>query len=147
MMQRRKGKAGEQELARLLRNNLSIDVTRNLIQARDGGADLVGLPGFALEVKRSKQARLGAWWLQTCQQARAANALPALAYRLDFQEWHFVLPLTALGLAEPGPNHWQLRLDVDLCSFLAIIGPLLAAAAEKRSIQSPIDIGATTCIM
>ena len=38
-MQRRKGKAGELELARLLRELLGANVARNLVQARQGGAE------------------------------------------------------------------------------------------------------------
>lgn len=57
-MQRRKGKAGELELARLLREHLGADVTRNLEQSRRGGADLLGLPGWAVEVKRAVRPRL-----------------------------------------------------------------------------------------
>ena len=47
---RRKGKAGELEVADLLRDLLGTAVTRNLTQARDGGHDLIGLPGWSAEV-------------------------------------------------------------------------------------------------
>lgn len=36
-MQRRKGADGERELARLLREHLGADVTRNLLQSRHSG--------------------------------------------------------------------------------------------------------------
>lgn len=49
----RKGKEGERELARLLREHLGDGVSRNLEQARNGGADLNGLPGWCVEVKRA----------------------------------------------------------------------------------------------
>ena len=41
-MQRRKGATGERELIALLREHLGEELTRNLDQARDGGADLKG---------------------------------------------------------------------------------------------------------
>ena len=57
-MQRRKGKAGELELARLLRELLGATVARNLAQTRQGGCDLLGLDGWAVEVKRAALPRL-----------------------------------------------------------------------------------------
>lgn len=48
-MQRRKGKAGDLELARLLREHLGADVTRNLPQARQGSTDLIGLAGWGCQ--------------------------------------------------------------------------------------------------
>lgn len=83
--QRKKGKAGELEIARLLRDHLGADITRNLLQARQGGADLLGVPGWAIEVKRAARPRLSEWWQQTCSQAQATGQRPALFYRLDRQ--------------------------------------------------------------
>ena len=68
-MQRRKGKVGELEVVRLLRELLGANVARNLEQSRQGGADLLGLPGWAIEVKRAARPRLSEWWVQTCSQA------------------------------------------------------------------------------
>jgi len=52
-LQRRKGADGERELARLLREALGAGVFRNLDQPRQGGADLLGIAGWAIEVKRA----------------------------------------------------------------------------------------------
>lgn len=82
-MQTSKGKEGERELARLLREHLGATVVRNLAQARQGGADLLGIDGWAVEVKRAARARLSEWWLQTCAQADMTGLRPALFYRLD----------------------------------------------------------------
>lgn len=49
---RRKGEAGEREAALILRDLLGPSVLRNLTQARDGGHDLIGIPGWTTEVKR-----------------------------------------------------------------------------------------------
>ena len=92
-MQRRKGKVGELELVRLLRELLGANVARNLEQSRQGGADLLGLPGWAIEVKRAARARLSEWWLQTCTQAEVTGQRPALFYRLDRQPWRVVVAL------------------------------------------------------
>ena len=105
-MQRRKGKAGELELARLLREHLGANVARNLEQTRQGGADLLGLPGWAVEVKRAARARLSDWWLQTCSQAEASGQRPALCYRLDRHPWRVSIALrhvaTGFESAPPG---------------------------------------------
>ena len=76
-MQRTKGAAGERELARLLRDHLGAEVVRNWVQARPGGADLLGVHGWAIEVKRAARARLNEWWQQTCQQADVTGQRPA----------------------------------------------------------------------
>lgn len=117
--QRRKGKAGELELARLLREHLGADVARNLAQARQGGADLLGLPGWAVEVKRAAQARLSDWWLQTCTQAEASGQRPALFYRLDRQPWRVVIALRHVATGfESAPLALRLETDVDVFAAL-----------------------------
>ena len=55
---RRKGKRGELEVAALLRDLLGTAVVRNLTQTRDGGHDLIGLPGWSAEVKRAAKPRV-----------------------------------------------------------------------------------------
>ncbi len=85
---RRKGWAGEQEVAKLLRDHLGLAVAHTWQQsAAVGGADLTGIPGWSVEIKRCKEYSRQ-WWAQTLQQARDADALPALVYRLD----NFSLP-------------------------------------------------------
>lgn len=123
--QRRKGKSGELELSKLLREHLGVDVARNLAQAREGGADQSGLPGWALEVKRAAQPRLPEWWLQTCQQAEAAGLRPVLAYRLDRQPWRVVLALRHVAAGfENAPL--SLRLETDIEVFVALVQALAA---------------------
>ena len=68
MNSRDKGKRGERELANLLQEYLGRDVTRNLVQSRDGGYDL-NIEGIALEVKRREELALREWWDQTVEQA------------------------------------------------------------------------------
>jgi len=118
--QRRKGKAGELELARLLRDLLGADVARNLVQSREGGADLLGLPGWAVEVKRAARARLSEWWLQACQQAESTGQKPALFYRLDRQPWRCVVALRHVATGfESAPL--ALRLETDAEVFAALV--------------------------
>lgn len=84
---RTKGRAGEQEIARILRDTLNLEITRNWAeQAHHGGADILGVPGWCIEVKRAKRY-LGDWWRQTEEQADSILAKPALLYRLDRKQW------------------------------------------------------------
>lgn len=96
VMQKRKGKDGENELARLLTERLGTVVKRNLGQSRAGGHDLL-LPGWAVEVKRASSPQLATWWQQTLLQARNAGTRPVLAYRLDRAPWRFVVRLADLS--------------------------------------------------
>lgn len=85
---RNKGAAGERELIRMLHEYLGdiVQPSRNLNQCRDGGtgADVAGIPGWAVECKRGARY-LSSWWRQTIEQA--GDDLPALAYRLDRKPW------------------------------------------------------------
>lgn len=49
--QRQKGARGELAVAKELERLTGIHTERDLSQARDGGSDLVGLPGYTIEVK------------------------------------------------------------------------------------------------
>jgi hypothetical protein len=98
-MQRRKGRAGEQEVATLLRDYLGLKVRRNWQeQAAEGGADLTGIPGWAAEVKLCKKYSRE-WWVQTVDQAACCGQKPVLFYRItgqgrglpDMQKWRAVV--------------------------------------------------------
>jgi len=120
MMQKRKGRLGEQELARLLRDELGDQVTRNLQQSREGGADLEGTP-FVLEVKRAKTPKVLEWWRQACAQAQTANGVPALVYRIDHKEWMAVLPLGAVHPGFYDTMDFGLTVVMGLREFCAVI--------------------------
>ena len=100
-MSRNKGKSGEREVAKLLTSELGDlleeNIKRNLLeQTRDGGCDLTGLPGFAIEVKRYQSVsggQLAVWWRQSLEQAALANGIPVLFFRGDRREWAALVPL------------------------------------------------------
>lgn len=85
---RNKGANGEREVARILRDELGLDVHRNWQeQAAHGGSDLIGVPGWCIEVKRAKKYS-NKWWEQTQEQAdQAVLQRPVLIYKLDYQSW------------------------------------------------------------
>lgn len=109
-MQRNKGASAERIVARLIREWLGLEVRRNWqAQSAAGGADLTGIPGWSIEIKRAKAFRHD-WWDQAEEQADAWNTIPALIYLLDYSRrgqapidrWRVILPINAFS-----------RLDVD----------------------------------
>ena len=89
--QRTKGQGGEREAAHLLTELSGQAVTRRVRQ-HAGDADLIGLPGWAVEVKRARavsRAVVAAWWQQACRQA-GPHCRPLLLYRQDRQPWRAV---------------------------------------------------------
>lgn len=99
-MAKRKGANGEREIAAWLRENVAalgdVDIERNLEQTRNGGHDLIGVPGIALEVKRVETLAVRKWWEQTTQQAISAGLFPVLAYRQNRRSWQFCLPASLI---------------------------------------------------
>lgn len=87
-MSRRKGAAFEREVANLIRDHLGFDAKRNLMQTAEGGHDLLGVPGWAIECKRYasiKPADLRKFWEQTVSQAVSVSANPCLITKEDRQ--------------------------------------------------------------
>jgi Holliday junction resolvase len=100
---RAKGASAERELIGVLTEHLGAEITgnmkRNLEQTRGGGHDLVGLEGWAIEVKRYKQVSEGdmaRFWEQTVTQAHKVMAKPVLAFREDFRSWRVVIPISVV---------------------------------------------------
>ena len=90
-MQRTKGATAERELLARLNEGLGINLSRNLKQTREGGADCDDLEGFSLEIKRQETLCLPDWWRQANEQA--GDKIPVLAYRQSRKPWSFVLDL------------------------------------------------------
>ncbi len=121
-MQRNKGARGERELAKLLEENLGLEVTRNLLQPREGGYDLKGLP-VALEVKRCEQLRLKEWWHQAVKQALDTNKLhPVLAWRQNGKKWTFRVPINLFD--GPCKTDWGHTADISIDTFCLLIREL-----------------------
>jgi len=118
MKSRRKGANGEREFINLLKDYLGeITIARNLEQVRDGGADVVGLAEFSIEIKRAAKPLLNAWWMQA--EAQAEHKIPVLAYRLDRHPWRVRIPLKAIcGIGGNGLT-WTIEISVE--AFCAIV--------------------------
>lgn len=116
---RAKGAAGEREFCKVLTEYLGDVLTeplkRNLEQTRNGGHDILGIEGFALEIKRYKRVKDGdikQFWEQAVEQARRAGGLPALAYREDLQSWRVRFPMCVLN--PDMTSTWDLDFTVEV---------------------------------
>lgn len=108
---RRKGAAAELELAKAIHDHLGVRLQRRLEQVRSAGWDLELHPDedgpvaeqigrYAIECKRAVSATpvvVAGWWRQCAAQAAAAYRIPCLAYRLDRQDWQFLVPIRELN--------------------------------------------------
>ena len=93
---RTKGRAGEQEIVRILKDELRIDIRRNWMAqtAEKLHCDIMDVPGWAIEVKRHKTlARSGDWWTQACAQALQCHPKPVVLMRADRQPWQAMVSL------------------------------------------------------
>lgn len=107
-MQREKGKRGEREVAALIRDLTGWDVQRRVRQ-HDGDSDLLGVPGWAVEVKRYAKATrsdIERWWLQAVAQAKPDILLPVLFFRLNRDDWRAVFPVS-VGLVAQHAAMWE----------------------------------------
>jgi hypothetical protein len=89
--QRRKGSAGENELATILSEQLGRVVKRKLGQARDGGDD-IQVERFRIEVKRCQTLAVPRW----CRQIEAATQpgeIPVIAFRRNGEPWRVIVQL------------------------------------------------------
>jgi hypothetical protein len=122
---RAKGKSGEREVIRELKLWLpTLEFERNLEQTRNGGHDILGLPGWALEVKRYArvtQSDLKGFWQQTIDQARKDGARPALAYREDRQDWRAVVRASDVSPEWGESDDWELTCEMGLEMFARLI--------------------------
>ena len=92
----KKGKNGEREFAKIVKELFDIDMQRNL-QSRDGGKnnpDLEGMEGFHWEIKREERFRIRDAQKQAL--ADCAGQIPAIGHRYNNDEWWVMTPLRYL---------------------------------------------------
>ena len=56
------------------------------------GHDVHGVPGVAVEVKRTEKASVPAWWRQAVEQASDAGLVPVLFWRRNRKPWRIFVP-------------------------------------------------------
>ena len=86
-MQRNKGASGERELFAILSDLLGVTVKRGLVATREGGADSLDVPGWAIECKRVEKPDINAWWNQAIDQAARTGRKPVLFWRASRRPW------------------------------------------------------------
>lgn len=91
-MQRDKGKRGERELAKILRD-YGYDCRRGQQYCgSNGDADVVGLPGIHIEVKRTERLNLYDALAQAGSDAKQGE-IPVVFHRKNNCEWTCILSL------------------------------------------------------
>lgn len=89
---RRKGKEGELELARILRE-YGFDARRGQqYSGASGDADVIGLPGIHIECKRVEQLNLAKALAQSTSDARAGER-PVVIHRRNGEKWMVTMSL------------------------------------------------------
>jgi hypothetical protein len=124
---RTKGKTAERELIgelkKLLPEDMTIDLSRNLDQTRSGGHDILGLDGWAIEVKRYAQVLPGdieRFWAQAVDQAGRCQQAPVLCYRADRRDWRVVMRASDLMSAEHD-NLYAHTVEMSMPLFARIV--------------------------
>ena len=133
---RAKGMSGEREVATILRDELGMEVHRNWAQqAAIGGCDLIGIPGWGIEIKRIKKATeadLQSFWQQTTEQATSAKVRPVLIYREDRQSWKVRMSLYDLR-PDLGDHH---QVTMELMSWCTMVREEFSADASEFSLTA-----------
>lgn len=144
---RAKGASAEREfikeLSEYLGDALTEPMKRNLEQTRKGGHDIVGLDGFAIEVKRYKRIKEGdivKFWAQAVDQARRVGAEPVLAYREDFCSWRVRIPWGFLMPDMEWDEDVDFTLELSLKAFSTIVREHLCSKLHNS--ESPTTLAA-----
>lgn len=94
--ERLKGANGEREVARKFRDYgielLRVPNSGGLQRRPEEHGDLLGLPGFNVEIKRQEKANVWAW----CEQSESdalPNTVPLVIFRRNRTKWRVILPL------------------------------------------------------
>ena len=87
MNSRNKGKKGELEIVHVLKDLGFAEVRRGQqFSGANGDADVVGIKGIHIEVKRRERTDIHNWLCQAIQDAREGE-LPVVFHRRNHEEW------------------------------------------------------------
>jgi Holliday junction resolvase len=89
--EREKGKRGEREIARLLRD-MGFDAHRTQQYCGNTGdaADVIGIEGFHLEVKRCEVTKIHEWIRQS--ERDCGEKVPIVLHRRNGEPWYATMP-------------------------------------------------------
>ena len=108
---KRKGKTGELELARKLKEH-GYDVRRSVQyngKEEDGQADLVGLQGIHIECKRTEKLNLYDAVNQAKRDSARSGEIPVVFHRRNNCEWLAILPLDEFIKLYKGEHYESFR--------------------------------------
>ena len=89
--QRDKGKRGEREVAKILKDHGYADARRGQqYKGSAGSPDVEGLPGFHIEVKRTEVLRLTDFFEQAIEESEY-DEIPVVVWRRDHGKWFAIL--------------------------------------------------------
>lgn len=90
-MSKDKGKRGERELAAYLRKHGVLDARRGQqYNGSDGSADVIGLPGYHIECKRTERFHIYDAIEQSVQDAREGER-PIVVHRKNRGDWLVIM--------------------------------------------------------
>ena len=92
---KRKGRVGELEVANILKAH-GYDARRTAQFCGNTGeaADVIGLDGFHLEVKRCETTKI--WdWIHQAENDHKADTVPLVVFRRSHEQWQVALSLEA----------------------------------------------------
>lgn len=92
MNSKRKGNAGERELAAILREHGYNTRRGQQFSGANGDADVEGLPGIHIEVKRVERLNIYNAIKQSIRDARPGE-MPAVFHRRNREKWLVTMPL------------------------------------------------------
>ena len=121
---RNKGAAFERDVANLIRDSLGYECKRNLMQTAEGGHDLIGIPGWAIECKRYKEAKrndLVRFWKQTWDQAQKVGDLPMLVVKEDRKPIDVYIQWDGAGAADLEEGSFERVVKVSFDLWVAIV--------------------------
>lgn len=90
---KRKGAVGEREVAHILREH-GYDARRTAQYCGNTGdaADVIGLDGFHIEVKRCETTKI--WdWIHQAERDHKAEEIPLVVFRKSHEDWQVCLSL------------------------------------------------------
>lgn len=145
---RAKGAAAEREFCKELEDHLGDALVeplkRNLEQTRKGGHDIVGLEGYAIEIKRYRVIKEGdivRFWQQAVDQAKRVDSTPVLAYREDFCSWRVRIPWGFM-MDEEWDEDVDFTIEVSLKAFASLIREQLIATQVLTQLETPATLAA-----
>lgn len=116
---RNKGKQGESEFVNRFQMFFPNEIKRNLLQTREGGADISGCAPFQIEVKRCQKLDRKMWWRQVQAACLSEDDIPVVAYRQNHCPWMFLIPANLLPMTND-PGYMEVEEKVFLTILLGV---------------------------